>query len=219
MLAVWTISAALAAAPAWDALRAEEGWEEVATKATEFGEVRVLHRTIDEANCLQGVLTTTVPVERIVEVLLDVPSAVKWSSASLVYSDVVEELPGGEVVLMQYIDVPNWTLVADRFWIVRSGVKVLPDGERRYTWERVPADRHPTVRDKAQAWAGKAIEPPVNWGEWMFRPSGGALQVRYRGCSDIGGAIPDWLQKLVASRTLPDTVADLVREARKRGGG
>ena len=66
--------------------------------------------------------------------------------------------------------------------------------------------------------SGLAIEVPKNWGEWLFTPAGTGTDIKYRVCTEAGGSVPMWLQKLGAQRTLPDTVADLVREAKKRSG-
>ncbi|MCB9663336.1 MAG: hypothetical protein H6732_04430 [Alphaproteobacteria bacterium] len=206
---------AAAVEPDFAALRSAEGWQEIATRDADFGQVRVLHREIGGAQCLQGIGKADVPLARIFEVLDDVPSALEWSHADLVFSEVVGR-PEGGVDLMQYIDIPNWTLVADRYWIVRARTERGPEGAARFTWTRVPVDTYPDAKAKALGFASNAMEPPVNWGEWAFQPTEGGLEVRYRGCSDIGGAIPQWLQKAVAQRTLPDTVADLVREAKKR---
>jgi hypothetical protein len=57
------------------------------------------------------------------------------------------------------------------------------------------------------------------WGEWRFeRPTdpAGPTRVIWRGCQDIGGAVPLWLQVWAAGRSLPAAVADLVHEAERR---
>ena len=44
----------------------------------------------------------------------------------------------------------------------------------------------------------------------------GIVQIDRGICTDAGGAIPQWLQRTTTRRTLPDTVGDLVREAKRR---
>lgn len=109
-------------------------------------------------------------------------------------------------------------MVYDRFWIL-EGTVVSSGAERRFRWNRVPnaAATFPTVVQRAQAIESGAVEPPTNWGEWSFIPKGTATEVTYRACVDVGGKLPMSIQTWVAQRTLPDTVADLIREAKRRG--
>ena len=62
----------------------------------------------------------------------------------------------------------------------------------------------------------EAIEPPINVGDWHFRNAGAAVEIRYRICTEVGGAMPRVLQRMATRRALPDAVGDVVREARRR---
>lgn len=212
---VWWMLAAWAVEPAYESLEAS-GWAEVAVRETELGVVKVLHKKVGEVDCLQGVTTTKVGIAALHGVVLDVASAPKWTENKLVMSDVLGG-GGDQIDFAQMLDVPDWTLVADRYWVLRGTTLRGADGSVRFRWQRLDAGTaYPKVKEKALAYSSRAVEPPVNWGEWMFRPVGGSVEVAYRACSDVGGSLPTSIQRWVASRTLPDTVADMIREAAKR---
>lgn len=208
------LTAALADAPSWEQLDATDAWEQVATKSSDYGEVSIRHKRFDKLDCLEGRLLTPGDPDVMLAVAADAESALQWSSADLAAAEVIEEKPV-HVDYYQYLDVPNWTLVADRYWILR-GTMMREGTTRRFRWTRVPDGVGEEARKDALARSSAAIEPPTNVGEWVFTQRNEGVDVRYRACADIGGAIPLWLQKLVAKSTLPDTVADLVRESRRR---
>lgn len=212
---LWVWAASWAAEPSFASLEAA-GWAEVATRDTDVGSVRVEHRRVGEIDCLQGIVSTKTPVAKLHEVVLDVPSSPKWSHVALVISDVLAT-SGDTVEFVQMLDVPNWTMVADRYWVLRGQTIRGANGTVRFRWNRLDAAKaHPKAVEKALAYSSSAVEPPVNWGEWVFTPGASGTEVRYRACSDVGGRLPQGIQKWVASRTLPDTVADMVREAGRR---
>lgn len=206
---------ALAGEPRWDVLATSSGWDEVATRNSDVGPVRVFHKEIDGLPCLQGVLQTEVAPDQLLAVVMDIPGSLRWSSAGLAYSETIAQ-PGGAIHFWQYLDVPNWTLVADRYWILEGRPESV-EGGKRFRWRRLAAEStYPAVAAKARSHSSSVIEPPTNWGEWVFRPSGSGTEVQYRACADVGGSLPQSVQSWVATRTLPDTVADVVREARRR---
>lgn len=214
-LVLLSVTSGIAGAPEWSSLSTTSGWKEVATRNSDSGEVTVYRKEIGELTCLQGVVLTDVKPQELVDVLVDVPSATRWSSAHLAVSQLLKS-SGGTLEIYQYMDVPNWTLVADRFWVLSANITPF-EGGQRYRWERMPAQTaHPKIYEAAMARSSGAIEPPTNWGEWIFTPSGDKTEVRYRGCADVGGALPDGIQRWVATRTLPDSISDLVVEAKKR---
>ena len=47
-------------------------------------------------------------------------------------------------------------------------------------------------------------------------PKDAKTEARYYICSDAGGTLPEWLKKAAATKTLPGTISDAVREGRKR---
>ena len=65
-----------------------------------------------------------------------------------------------------------------------------------------------------------AVFIDMNVGAWRLIPNGAPNKniVTYSICSDTGGSLPAWLQATASQQTLPDTVADMVREAHKRHG-
>ena len=107
-------------------------------------------------------------------------------------------------------------MIHDRFWILRAEALEEPDA-RGYRWSRVDgATSHPAVVEAARALDPGAMEPPVMWGEWRFEDRDGATLVTWRGCQDIGGSVPMWVQLWAAGRSLPAAVADLIHEAERR---
>lgn len=48
-------------------------------------------------------------------------------------------------------------------------------------------------------------------------PDAGGARVTWRSCADFGGVVPASLQSWVALQQLPDTMEDLVNEARRVG--
>jgi hypothetical protein len=92
----------------------------------------------------------------------------------------------------------------------------VPEGQR-YRWEKLDAaTAYPDVRTRALGISSGAIEPPATWGQWTFVRNAAGTVVNYRACADVGGSLPAGIRKWVATRTLPDTVADLVLEAQRR---
>lgn len=216
MLVLVSMVAAFASGePRWDQLDASSGWKEMSTRVSDVGPVKVFHKEIDGLPCLQGVLDTTVSPDKLIEVVVDIPGSLRWSSAGLSYSEVVAR-PSGALHFWQYLDVPNWTMVADRYWVL-EGRPESYGGGKRFRWHRLEAETaYPKVAERAHATSSSAIEPPTNWGEWLFLPTAEGTEVSYRACADVGGALPQSIQTWVATRTLPDTVADVVREAQRR---
>lgn len=213
---VWMWAAALAGEPAWSELSSASGWSEVASRPSDVGKVTVYHKEIGGVPCLQGVTTSTQAPEKLLAVVMDIPSSTRWSSADVKISETLATTPSGAVHYWQYLDVPNWTMVYDRYWVLEGRASTSGD-LRRFRWTKLDSGAaYPAVVQRAQAREAGAVEPPVNWGEWTFQPKGGVTEVQYRACADVGGKLPLSIQQWVASRTLPDTVADVIREAGRR---
>lgn len=208
------LSAAATAEPDWNALHDPAGWEEVSERTIEIGDVRVARKEIDGMTCLRAEAATRATTDTLMAVLWDVPSAPRWSSNELLVSEVLE--PGAEeMVFWQHLDIPGWTLIHDRFWVLRARA-LREEGVRGYRWSRVDGATFPAVVERAQAVDEGAMEPPVMWGEWRFESTPGPTKVTWRGCQDIGGRVPLWIQVWAAGRSLPAAVADLVHEAERR---
>ena len=218
LFAALLTSQASASEPDYGLFDQQEGWKTLTKKSTDVGEVKVVHRVLDKVNCLQGTTVAEIAPQALLDVLLDVPSATKWSSAGLSHSDLLAS-SDGKIELYQYIDIPGWTLVADRYWVLSADYGTTDAGLTRYRWNRLDgATHHPEAVKKAKGLASNAIEPPVNWGQWTFLPTDTGTRVTYAGCADAGGALSTTVQRWASTRTLPDTVADLVREAKRRNG-
>lgn len=211
----WMMAAAMAGSPDWTSLTSTSGWKSITTKSSEFGSIGVWHKEIDGIPCLLGTLQTDVPVAHLMEIVMDIPSSTRWSSADLGISETLKR-SGNVLEFWQYINIPNWTMVADRFWVLRGERAVLGTAER-FRWQRIDAaSAYPSLITRARERDSGAVEPPTNWGEWDFVANSEGTQVQYRACADVGGSIPQSIQQWIATRTLPDTVGDVVREAKRR---
>jgi hypothetical protein len=215
MLALALSFAVAHAEEPWAVLSSTDGWTEVADRSTDVGKVKVLHRKIGETHCLQGQTTSKLTPAQILAVAEDIDGTLKWSHAGLAASKTLRRTSDG-IDFYQLLDIPDWTLVTDRFWVLHGKEEPLADGGRRFRWTRLDAHAaYPALHEQLAA-SGRALEVPVNWGEWSLSPRGGATAVSYRVCTSVGGSVPEWLQKIAAQRTLPDTVADVLREATAR---
>ncbi len=210
----WVMTAALAAP--WGVLNNTDGWEDWGRKSSDVGDVAVRYKEIDGLRCIEGRTVVPEAPASLLRVAMDIESATRWSSQGLVASRTLVKSPD-RVDYYQYLDVPNWTLVADRYWLLRG--RVVREGAKTlFRWERVEDAAYADAHAEAKERSTSAIEPPVNWGEWMFNPTEAGTDVAYRACVDVGGSIPDGIAQWVAKRTLPGTIADLVLEARQGGG-
>lgn len=215
LLLLATLSPADATTASLDALRSDDGWSAVHTRKRDAGDVEIWVKYLDGLPCLRGETTAEVDSAQMMAAVSDVPSALRWSSAGLTESRVVGR-GDGWVEFHQYLDVPNWTLAADRYWILRGQWIPAPSGGGTYQWNKVPDTVHADVRASVLKSNPKAIEPPVNFGAWSFTPENGKTRVRYEICTDTGGSLPTSLQRFIATRTLPDTLDDLLKEAQLR---
>jgi hypothetical protein len=183
------------------ALAADEGWELVSTRETDVGPVTVRRKTIEGLWCLRAEGTTELAPSTLFAQVWDVARVPEWSSNPLTASVVLEEGPE-ELVFWQSLDLPF--PLADRFWVLRARA-VVAEGAYTMRWEREPAAAWPAVD------AGVAMEMPVSFGEWSFSPRpDGPTAVTWRGCQDLGGAVPAWLQTWGATRSLPTALVDVI---------
>lgn len=193
-------------------------WSKVSDRSTDTGTVTVYSATIAGMGCVRGTASTPVPPATLLAVATDVPSATRWSTAGLTKSELLGK-SGNTLDYWQYLDVPGWTMSADRFWFVRSTVSSDPN-DAWEKWDILPGGgAHTAKYAEVKATYPDAVEPTVNIGEWRFKADGsGGSAVQYMVCTDPGGSIPAAIQSAAEQRTLPDTVADLIREGRKRAG-
>lgn len=211
------IGSGLALAGGWRDLLGDSGWNRLSSRNTEFGEVTVDLKYLGELPCLRGITHTDVSPDVLFGVAADVSAAVRISSADLKESKKLRANADGTVDYYQFLAVP---IVADRFWVVRGrDASSVTSGGRAYAWERVDADSNfPSLRAELTERWGTIVETPINYGVWTFVPQGAATQVRYHICTDSGGTLPQSIQQAAARSTMPDNMADVIREARRRAG-
>lgn len=209
------LSAAAQAAPTWSQLSSATDWESFKTSSTKnAGEVELFSATIGGTSCFKGEATVSgVDAETMLAVATDVEGAKSWSSAGI-KDAVTLKKSATNLDYYQYLSVP---LINDRFWflhgtIVREGTLIGLRWEK--PWEG--GGPYASTYQEVMAAHPKAVEPPVNVGAWLFDSQGGSVTVRYLVCTDSGGSIPTNLQNMATKSTLPNTVDDLVREARSR---
>jgi hypothetical protein len=208
----------LAAEPTQAELLSKDGWTVDSTVTSkDVGDVEVFTKRIDAVPCFQARATAIVPQERFEEIVSDVKSHTAWSTNGLTESTLLGRSDGG-FDYYQYLDVPNWTFASDRFWFVHGSLSHDATGAGLWTWKRLDqGGSYKEQYDKFLADHGSAIEPPVNIGAWWFKTDGsGTTDVRYYLCTDSGGALPAAIATAATRRTIPGTVADLIREAKKR---
>jgi hypothetical protein len=186
-------------------------WEDLGTRPSPLGAVSLRRARDQGVTCLEGVTTTRASVPQLLAVGRDMASASRWSSAQLAVSEELSRGPD-RYVLYQYFDVPSWTLAADRYWLIQVAIDA---DQRGFSWSRVPATGTPAAAD-ALSRSREPIEPPRNEGSWRFSPVDGGTRVVYRACVDMGGVLPDAVQRWVATQQLPDTLGDFVSEALRR---
>ena len=107
-------------------------------------------KEVDGIPCFHGLATTDVPGEDLLEVALDVAGSIQWSSAGVKEAATLAS-DGRTVDYYQYLDVPGWTLSADRFWFLRATIE-RSDGQIVMSWSRLEdggpyASRFAEVRD------------------------------------------------------------------------
>lgn len=210
------IAATALAAPTWADIKAHGSWETYSTRSSkDAGEVQVLKATIGGILCFKGLAKTSVSGDKLLEVSMDVPGSPRWSSAGVTEAEVLGQTPT-TMDYYQYLDVPGWTLSADRFWFL-AGTVDNGQGMWSFSWTHLNQGGPYNTRWKQVKEAHPdAVEPPINVGGWIFRREGAQTRIEYFICSDTGGSIPTSVQNAATTRTLPDTVGDLVKEAKKR---
>ncbi len=209
------LSAITLAAPTWSQVSSATSWKEFKVASTKnTGEVRLSSATIGGIPCFRGQGTVgDIPAEKLLTVATDIEGAKTWSSAGI--KDAITLKRAGDTLdYYQYLSVP---VVSDRFWFLH-GTIFRQEGVVGLRWEKAWENGGPyaSTWQEIKAANPKAVEPPVNVGGWIFKAVEGGVEISYLVCTDSGGAIPESLQSMATKSTLPTTVDDLVREARKR---
>ncbi len=201
----------------WPDIIGETGWADHATKDHDVaGTVQVRQAMVDGVQCWQAIANVDVDPRFMLEVARDIEGTPQWAVTADVSDAKILARSGPALEYYQVVDVPGWTMAKDRFWFVR-GRTILSGVTIAFAWEKLDnGGAHTAVYEQFLADNPKAIEPPINAGGWLFTPVDDGIEIRYHICTDAGGSVPDNLQSFATSSTLPDTVGDLVREARKR---
>lgn len=200
----------------WDTLLSDEGWSQVATPSPKgTGPIDLRLKEIGGKPCLRGEVTVQPSADVLLATATDIDGSPDFSRESLLASKVIAS-DGGRVDYYQVLDVPDWTMASDRYWVLR-GEKRQEGEARSFRWNRFDwRAAHPELAAELDAKHAGAVEPQTNWGAWVFQPVGDKTLVRYHLCSSAGGSLPEWIQKAAATKTLPNTMADVIVEAAKR---
>ena len=212
---MWLSTLAMAS-PMWDRMEEESGWSPLAMVSSEdTGELRVSQRMIAGTRCLRGQMRVDADPDLLYAVVSDIATEPSWSSETLSESEILGSRSGG-IDYYQHLSVPRWTMAADRYWVLH-GTDTSGPSVREFRWESFDWEsRYPALRERIDRDHAGAVEPTENYGYWRFehRPTG--VIATYAICTSAGGAIPDWVQRKAASRALPGTMIDVVREAGRR---
>ncbi len=191
-------------------------WKQISTRTTDGGTVTVYETSIDGVACFRGEMVTTVAPQVLLSVAIDIPTCTRWSTAGVRDSEVLAK--GADwVEYYQYLDVPGWTMASDRFWFLRLTAVSSPE-RSTVQWDRMGerGGPHNLKFDAVLAANSSAVEPSLNIGGWTFAKTPAGTRVDYRVCTNPGGSIPVVVQNAATKQTLPETVADVVREAKRR---
>ncbi len=193
-------------------------WKPLTTRSTDAGPVAVWEAQIAGMPCFRGDTVVSVPLRTLHDVSLDILGSLTWSKAGLAESRVLAK-SGATIEYYQYLDIPGWTMASDRFWFLRLNQERT---EQRATvrWDRMGerGGAHSAIYDEVVKAHSDAVEPTINIGGWTFTGQPTGTHVDYRICTNPGGSLPSMVQNAATKQTLPDTVADVIREAKRRAG-
>ena len=192
-------------------------WSQTGTvKNKEVGPVGIWRAQIGGVDCFRGTATTDVSPEKLFDVVADVEGAKRWSSAGITEAKTLAR-SSSQMAYYQYLDIPGWTMAADRFWFLKAD---LHRGSDRASLKWTPLGSgggpHAAEYQRVTTEHPNAVEPTVNVGSWVFEAGSAGVRMTYSICTKPGGSIPSAIQNAATKRTLPDTLGDVVREARRR---
>lgn len=204
------------AAPTWSQITSSTAWVHDSDVTTsDAGAVSIDTTTIAGTPCFRAKTSTDASVGKLMETVSDIPGTKRWSTAGVTEAELLGK-SGENWYYYQFLDVPGWTMSADRYWFLK-GTYTTSTTQSVFRWERVvDGGAYKTKFDAVKAAHPDAVEPPVNVGGWVFEGAAPSVKITYYICTDSGGSIPVFVQTSATRRTLPDTLSDAVREAKKR---
>ena len=211
-------SLAAEAAPTHDQIEAASFVRVTTTKHAEAGPIEITKARVSGVDCYRGSVTVQgLSAEALHRTATDVEGAVRWSSAGVVEGRVLSRT-SHRMTYYQVLDVPGWTMASDRYWFLHGWTETSEDG-LVFRWDRLTGEGpHVAAREAVLAERPGAVEPPINVGGWYFERAPDGVHVAYVICSDTGGSMPRMLQNAATRRALPDTIGDVVQEARRSEG-
>jgi hypothetical protein len=204
------------AGDAFDALTASDDWKPLTSRRSDYGDIAVSMKYLGHVPCIRAEVDLPITPQELLGVVVDVEGMLGWGDDALVDSEIVyvrDDAPAW----YQRAEMPAWSFLHDRVWFMASTITRGED-TLRITWRPAQGAEMDAVRARVKAAHPKAVEPPVNYGQWTAHATPAGLSGRYEICVDGGGAIPLALQRAITTRTLPDGMDDLVREAQRRRG-
>lgn len=182
------------------------------------GPIELATTTIQAIDCFRGAaMVGEANPEHLLRTAMDIEGSMRWSTAGVTEARVLSTSPRA-LTYYQYVDVPAWTLASDRYWFLQARIHRTQD-RIAMRWDRMPMEGpFQSARQEVETAHPSAIEPPINVGGWYFQSDGSTVRIEYIICSDTGGTMPRMLQNAATRQTLPNTIGDLVQEARRVGG-
>jgi hypothetical protein len=179
------------------------------------GTVKILTVNLGGIDCYRGTAVVDVAPEKLLSVVADIEGAKSWSTAGITEAKLLSKV-GNKVEYYQYLDVPGWTMSADRFWFLESTIEAGAEKSSLKWSPLVNGGAHAAYYAEVKAAHPDAVEPTANTGSWTFARQPDGTHLTYQVCTLPGGSIPSMVQNAATRKTLPDTVGDAVRAARKR---
>jgi len=203
--------------PTWSKIKAASWTSSGDVSHSDAGKVRIRKTTVGGVECWAAWASKDVSVAKLLDVVTDIEGVIKWSSAGVTVAQTLKRT-SSRVIYYQFLDVPGWTMSADRFWFLDATIEPGTTRASMHWRHLVRGGPYNSKWKSVTAANPKAVEPPVNVGGWTFVRKTDTTRIDYYICTEPGGSIPAAVTSLATKQTLPDTLGDLVKEAKKRGG-
>lgn len=193
------------------AMQLETNWEDMGTRSTEVGPVRLRHLMLEGVDCLEGSATTGLSPEALMKVATNVEDNLAWTSSDMTLSEALHR-DGQRVQYLQVLNNPP--PISDRYWYLEGHVQT-EGGVHAFAWDKLDGatafpERHRTLLAEHSG----AVEVAYNLGSWAFLPQpDGRTLARFRSCTDAGGRVPRWAGEAAAKALTPNNLVDLITYA------